>query len=298
MVANWPLLAIRIAETVLLVLIGIAAAFAVIVPILVSIGFDMALWSSQPAADTAEQVLGIIAAHLLLIVYILVIVTLVLLVLVAIHSFVVAGCVRVYVDAEKKNARVALPPRSEFHTFSGDRWFEGGKREWWPVFWIYNIAWAVGGTLMLLPITILSVVVLLLRETPAAVIAIGCAGLMFSIVFMLLVAVVTNIWTQKGIVDCVARGTGANDSLRAAWKEIKTDAGRHIAVAAVMIAVTLAGSTVFSSFSWMGSLNHSTSFNIMLMPLQFSASIANGIFSAAVGAWFLASFAALAAESR
>src|SRR5712691_7445739 len=126
MVANWPLLAIRIAETVLLVLIGIAAAFAVIVPILVSIGFDMALWSSQPAADTAEQVLGIIAAHLLLIVYILVIVTLVLLVLVAIHSFVVAGCVRVYVDAEKKNARVALPPRSEFHTFSGDRWFEGG----------------------------------------------------------------------------------------------------------------------------------------------------------------------------
>src|SRR5439155_13537227 len=138
----------------------------------------------------------------------------------------------------------------------------------------------------------------LLHENAAAAAITGCVGLVFSILFMIPVAIVMNIWVEKAIVDCVARNSGADTSLRNAWSEMISDAGRHIAVAAVMFGVTMAASTVFSTFSTMGGFSSDSRLNIMLMPVQFSASIANGIVSAAVRAWFLASFAALATESR
>jgi hypothetical protein len=296
MLANWPLLAIRIAETVLLAMMAIVAAVALVVPILMSIGFDQS--SFENARDAMETILNIVTNHLPIIIYVLVMISVVLLVFVAVHSFVVAGCVRVYVDAERKNAQVSVPVRRDLRAFTGERWLDGGAKKWWTVFWIYNIAWGVGGLLMLLPVMILSAVVLFLRENAAAAAIVGCVGLVFSVLFMFLVAIATNVWAQKAIVDCVARGAGASASLRAAWDEILTDAGRHLAVAVVMIAVTIGGSMLFSTFSAMGSFRHPAGVSIMLMPLQFSASIANGIFSAAVGAWFLASFAALAVESR
>ncbi|HEY3057154.1 MAG TPA: hypothetical protein VGK31_14605 [Thermoanaerobaculia bacterium] len=291
--ANWPLLLIRIGESVLLVMIAIVAAVALIVPVLMSIGIDR--MQSYPAGHMMEVFLDIIMNHLAIIFYVLIAITLMLVVFVAIHSFVVAGCVRVYVDAERKNVQVATPTRNDFRMFSGERWLSGGTKKWWSLFWIYNIAWGIGGLIMLLPLMAVAGVVFFLRENGPAAAVTGCVGLIFSFLFMFLAAIVTNVWTQKAIVDCVARNSGAVASLRSAWNEIVSDAGRHIAVAVVMIAVTIGGSMLFSTFSAMGSFDHSG--GLMMMPLQFSASIANGIFSAAVGAWFLASFSALAVES-
>ena len=296
MLANWPLLAIRIAESVLLVMIAIGAAIALIVPVLMSIGFDRTQGLGN-ATDAMEAILNIVIGHLAIIIYVLVLITVVLIVFVAVHSFVVAGCVRVYVDAERRNVQVVTPSRHDLRAFSGERWLDGGAKKWWTVFWIYNIAWGVAGLLILLPIALLLAVVVVLRENGPAAAITGCVGLIFSVLFMILVAIATNVWAQKAIVDCVARGEGANASLRRAWNEILSDAGRHLAVAVVMIAVTLGGSMLFSMFSTMGSFHHNPGFNLMLLPVRFSASIANGIFSAAVGAWFLASFAALAVES-
>lgn len=294
--ANWPLIVIRIAEGIVLIGIVIGAVIAAIVPLVLSIGLSRT--SVQNPADAAEAILDALAAHWMVFVYVFVIITVVMLLLLAIHSFVEAGCALVYVDGERRTAAMPAPLRAAFRSFTADRWIEGGKDGWWTVFWIYNVAWAVGGTIMLLPLFVLLVAVLMLHNVPVAAVSVGCLGLVVCAMFLFVVAIVTNIWTQKAIVDCMARNRGTADSLRSSWHELKTDAARHIAVAVVMIAITLAGSMFLSSFSWLGNFNHNLGLNIALIPLQFSASIAQALFSAAVGAWFLASFAALAIDSR
>ena len=62
--------------------------------------------------------------------------------------------------------------------------------------------------------------------------------------------------------------------------------------------IAFAGAMLLSSFSWMGAINHNPGFSLAMMPLRFSMSFAQSIFSAMVGAWFLASFAGLAVDSR
>lgn len=296
MVGNWPLLAIRIGESILMVVIFIVSAIAIIVPFVTSLWTSRALPSDPGAA--AEEILSALASHWLVFVYALVVVSIVLLVVIAVHSFVVSGNARVYVDGERKAGTVAMAGRGVFACFSGDRWFAGGRDGWWPVFWIYNIAWSVAGLILLVPMVVVLAAMILLRENAAAAFGIGCLGLIVTIVFTILVIIVTNIWTEKAIVDCLARSTGALESLSDSWAEFRSDMGRHLVVAIVMMVVAFAGSMAFSSFSWMGALSQQASPHVMLMPVQFTGSILNSILSAAVGSWFLACFAALAVESR
>lgn len=293
--ANWPLILIRVAEGIVMIGIVIAAIVAAIVPLAVSIGLSHTTVDNP--ADAAEAILDIFAAHWLVLLYIFFIVSFVLLLMIVIHSFVAAGCALVYVDAERRVAALAVPTRNDFRAFSGERWMTGGKDGWWPVFWIYNVAWGVGGLIMMAPLVVVIVAMLALRGVgTGAAIAAGCFGAVVSGMFMILVAIVTNIWTEKAIVDCMARSRGVMESLHSAWREIRTDTGRHVAVAIVAMAVMFAGSMLFSSFSWIGSFNHNAGLSFALLPLQFSSSIANTLFSTAVGAWLVASFAALAVE--
>lgn len=294
--ANWPVIVIRIGEGIVLIGIVIGAVVAAVVPLVLSIGLSRT--SIENPADAPEAILEALAAHWMVFVYVFAIITVVMLLLVAIHSFVEAGCALVFVDGERRTAAMPTPLRAAFRSFTADRWIEGAKDGWWTVFWIYNVAWAVGGTIMLVPMFLVLFAVLLLHGVPAAAVGVGCLGLVVCGMFMFVVAIVTNIWTEKAIVDCMARNSGTMDSLRSSWHELKTDAGRHIAVAVVMIAITFAGSMLLSSFSWIGNFNHNAGLNIALIPLQFSASIAQTLFSTAVGAWFLASFAALAIDRR
>lgn len=299
MLANWPLLMIRIAESVVFVFIAIAAVIAVVIPLVVSLGLSGAPGAANPA-DAAQMFLAALASHWLIFVYILVLVMLVVIVLLGIHSFVVGGCARVYVDAERKAQRLPTPSREDMNAFTVEAWLRGGRESWWPVFWIYNIAWTFASLIILVPFVVVLAVILLVRENAAAMAITGCLGAIVAILFIIPVAVVTGIWTQKAIVDCAARDLGAADALRASWTEFRSDLGRHVAVAAVMIIVTFAASMVFSGFSALGSLGDRVpaTYSIMMIPVQFSASIVNSIFSTAVGAWFLACFSVLAVESR
>jgi hypothetical protein len=297
MVANWPLLAIRIAEGVVFVMMFLAGAIAIVVPFLVSIGLSRESLPSEPA-DVAAAILDALIAHWLVIVYAIIVVSIVLLLVIAIHSFVVSGCARVYVDGEKRSASLPVGARGAFAAFSADRWFRGGWEGWWPVFWIYNIAWSVGGLIVLFPMMVVMLLMIAFRGAAAVAAGIGCLGLIFTMFFGIVVAVVTNVWTQKAIVDCVARHTGAMRALRSSWSELRADTGRHIVVALVMMAMTFAGSMLFSSFSWLGAFSRDATSHLFLMPFQFTSSILNSIFSAAIACWFLASFAALAVERR
>lgn len=295
-VANWPLLLIRIAEGIVFIIIVVVAVIAAIIPVAMSIGWNKI--DLQSVEDPAEVFAALLSAYWVVLLYLFGLITALLVVLVAIHSFVEAGCARVYVDAEKVAGAVEAPTRNQFAVFSADRWFAGGRQDWWPVFWIYNVAWGVAGLIMLAPLLVVLSVMLLLRDNPAAAMGVSCLGLVVSALFIFVVAVVTAIWCQKAIVVCVARLHRATGALGAAWTEFKLDAGRHIAVALILYLLMIVGSLVFASLSAGTSLYDRPSFSIALMPMQLVSSLFNTIFSAAMTSWFLACFAALTVEKR
>ena len=289
--ANWPLILIRIGEAVLFMVVLFAAVVAAVIPMAMSIGLNRI--DLRDTENVGELVIAILLEHWPVLLYLLALMTVVLMVLVAIHSFVEAGSARVYVDAERAVASLPLPQRAQFRVFTAERWMQGGRRSWWPVFLIYNLAWTFSATILLIPLILLGAVMLLLRATPAGVAIAGCLGLVLFLFFAIVVGVVTNVWCQKAIVVVAARGAHASAALRLAWREFTADAGRHIAVALIMFAIIIAGSGVFSMFSMAGGLNDSAAYAIMMMPLQILGSILNSIFSAAVSALFLACLAAL-----
>ncbi|HUP49190.1 MAG TPA: hypothetical protein VNA04_10415 [Thermoanaerobaculia bacterium] len=291
MVANWPLLLIRIAEGVLLMIVAVAAIVAAIVPVAVSLGLNAA--SAQNPEDLAELMVGVLADRWMVILYLFAVATILLITFVAVHSFVEAGSARVYVDGERAAGATPQARRPQFRMFSMERWLGGGKQDWWPVFWIYNVAWGAAGFVILAPLLVVAALMVLLHDNAPLMLGVTCLGLLVSLFVLVLVAVVTNVWCQKAIVVCVARTHRTTGALGQAWGDFRRDAGRHIAVALVLFLLMIVGSGVFASISFVGGMSDSPGFVLAMMPMQLIGTLANTVFSAMIGAWFLACFAAL-----
>ena len=292
--ANWPLIAIRIAESILFLGIVIACVVAAIVPVAVSAGlskFDLPVIANPDEAPGA--IAGFLINHWILILYALAIFTLLLVILIAIHSFVEAGNAQVLVDAEHA---------PKFQAFNMERWMRGGRGGWWGVFWIYNAAWTVAGIILLVPL-MLTIVAMFLVQATGPKIALGCFGLAITFIIGIPLAVLTAIWTQKAIAVCVARGLGGRASLSQAWAAIRADFGRHFAVAFLLMAITFGGSMVISMFTSPMSLLSSSAahgvaplVSLMFAPMRIITSLLQSVFSAGIGLWFLASFVGMTEE--
>ena len=296
--ANWQLIAIRIAESLLFVLIVIASIFAAIVPVVVAAGLSHL--DLKSAENPAEIFAAIVVEHWMLILYLLAIVTVLLGVLIAVHSFVEAGNAKIFVDAERGAARVAAPQRESFRAFSMDRWMMGGRSSWWSVFWIYNITWGIGGLVIVVPL-LAAIAGMLMIDEPAGKVVMGCAGLLIALVLGIPLFIIIAVWTQKAIAVCVARAQSANPALRDGWSEIRGDFSRHFAVAFIVFVIAFGGAAVISMFTApMSMLRHATStpafVDIAFAPAQILTSILQSVFSAAVGLWFLASYVGLTEE--
>lgn len=294
--ANWQLIAIRIAANILFVLIIIASIVAAIVPIAVAAGlshFDL------QNADNAVQLLSaLVVEHWALILYILVVITVVLGVLIAIHSFVEAGNTKVFVDAERGAGPAPAAQRPAFRAFTIDRWLQGGRSSWWSVFWIYNVAWGIAGLIMLIPL-LATLAGMLAIDDAGGRVAIGCAGLIFTFLVIIPLALGVAVWTQKAIAVCVARAATANAALRVAWAEIRRDFGRHVAVAFIVFVIAFGGAMTISMLvAPLSFVRGATNdpFNFAFAPAQILSSLVQSIFSAAVGLWFLASYVVLTEE--
>ncbi|HVE70243.1 MAG TPA: hypothetical protein VNI54_02660 [Thermoanaerobaculia bacterium] len=296
-IANWGLIVIRFVEIFALAAIAVAAALAMLVPILVSIGIDLADFRTPDQMDSA--LLTLLDKWVMLI-WIFIGLCVLTLVLVALHSVVAAGCARVAVDADRAAGPAQEGPRSRYHVFSMSRWWTGARDGWWTVFWIYNFAWGVAGLILLIPLLPTLVLTIVFRDEPAVAISSGCIGLALSVMLMIVVGVVTGIWTNRAIADWAAQGTGASTSLSGAWGAIKADLGRHVLIAVVMIVVAIAGSSLFSTFSFFatfGETMHRTmAVSFFTIPLRVLGTALNWAFSGFVGSWMFAAYAALAVE--
>ena len=293
MLANWQLLLIRVAEAFVWVAVIFASIIAAIVPIVLSVAGGK--WPDLRDAQNAPEVVAqMVLSHAPLILFLFLLLSVVLLVLVAVHAFVDGGSARIYIDAEfSARAVEGRPPRTAWRAFSGDRWLLGAKRGWWPIFWIYNVAWSVAMLILLVPLLAVLAVIVIGGVKPAAII-LGCVLLFVTIFLLFFVGIVTGIWCQKAIIVCVARTMGAMDSLREAWVEVRSDFTRHFTVAFVLMMISF-GTAMLVSFLSIGvSMGaRDPGMAVMLMPLRLAAQFASNAVSLMVAAWMTASFAAL-----
>src|SRR5438105_3569639 len=197
--ANWPLLLFRFGEAVLFALLAIGSVIAIIVPVAVSAGLTK--YNPSNATDVYEALFGFFHAFGMVLLYVFVLITVMSLVFIAVHSFVVGGIVRVLVDAERSAPPAG--PRERFRRFTVDRWVEGGRETWWPIFWIYNIAYGVAALIICVPMMLIALAILavFLKEAPPAVaIVTGCIGVPIIIFLALATTISAALWSQKAIV--------------------------------------------------------------------------------------------------
>jgi hypothetical protein len=289
-VANWPVIALRIAESIVGFAIIITGILAAIVPAVVAAGLsgDDIVNSGDPGGAAIEWVIS----HLMLFVWIFALAFIVLGVMIAIHSFVEGGSTQIYVDGERKANK-----GSDFRAFSIDRWLAGGAVSWWRIFWIYNLAWSVGLLFVLVPL-LFTIIGLVAIPDRTGKIVIGCAGLVLAVLVLIPVTIVTSIWCTKAITICVARAVSARESLSLGWRAIKADLGRHLAIAVIMFVISMAINSVVSAFSipMNITMHRLPTVAMMFAPARIVIGIAQGIVSAAIGSCLLACFVSMTEE--
>jgi hypothetical protein len=110
------------------------------------------------------------------------------------------------------------------------------------------------------------------------------------------------MWTARATADWAVTGTGASASLAGAWTALKADLGRHLLIAIAIIVVAMAGSSFFASFGYFAAFgeafHRSAMTQVFTIPLRLIGTFLNWVFSAFVGSWYLAAYAALAVEGR
>ena len=298
-IANWQLSAIRLGEMIVFGVIAVAAVLVMLVPIFVSIGIEL---SRIDTPEDFESLAVTLLEKWPLFIWFGIAVLVMLIVFVLIHSYVTAGCARVFVDADVTAGAAVAGPRQRYRIFSMERWLTGAKEGGWRVFWIYNLAWTVAALILLIPLLPVLALTLMFRENPAAAAGIGCLGLLVFMLFSIVVGVTTAMWTNRAIADWAVQRSGAREALASGWRAVKTDLGRHLLVALAIFVVAMAGSSIFSGFSMFASfgdsLGRNATYGLVTMPLRLIGSLLSTAWSAIIGSWFLASYSALAVERK
>jgi hypothetical protein len=315
-IANWPVILLRITESVLFIGIIIAAIIAAVVPAVVAAGLskDDIVNSADPAGAVLQWVTG----HLMLFVWMFALAFIVFGVMIAIHSFIEGASAQIYVDGERAAKRrsdslVRLPApsvglesptyvapvekRDDFRAFTFDRWLSGGASSWWRIFWVYNLAWSVSLIFVVVPLIITMIAMLAVSDTAARVI-IGCAGVALAVLILIPVGIATSIWCKKAITICVARAMSARESLRLGWREFRADLGRHLAIAVIVFVISMALNSVVSAFSVpMNITQHKVpDLTLMFAPARVVIGVIQGMIGAAVSSFFLACFVSMTEE--
>jgi hypothetical protein len=279
--------------------LAVITVIAALVPILVSVGIEL---SKITTPDDFENAVLALMGRWILLVWIVVAITVLLLVFMAMHAFVEAGSARVYVDGERRAGAGMTGPRSRFGVFSTERWLAGAKDGWWTLFWIYNVAWGAACVILLIPLlpTVMGML-LTFRDQQGAAVAIGCVGIAFTMLLLIVVGALTGMWINRSINEWAAHGYGVRESLAAGRAAMRVDFGRHLLIFIAMFVVAMAGASFFSSFSLFAAFgdvfsSRHSGINFSFAPIRLFGSLLNSVFSSFVSAWYLASYSALATE--
>jgi hypothetical protein len=294
-IANWQVIVLRVAETLLIAAIVIASILAAIVPAIVAAGLSRNDITNSP--DPAGAVIQWLLGHLMLFVWMFALAFLVLGIMIAIQSFFEGASARIYIDAERAAAKRPPSVRDDFRVFTINRWLAGGAASWWRIFWLYNLAWSVSLLFVLVPLVITAIAMLAISDTVVRIV-VGCSGLALAVLILIPVGIVTSIWCRKAIVICVGRAVGASDALRLGWREFRADLGRHLAVAVIIIVISLALNSLVSGFSVPMNItqNKFPTMALMFAPVRVVAGVLQMMIGAAISSFFLACFVSMTEE--
>jgi hypothetical protein len=282
--ANWPLLLIRIGEQVAMIVLIVVSVLAGVLPVIF-----WGLGSAQvlEGVSTPEEAVEFLLGNLLPILYILVVLTIALLLAMIIHSFVQGGVVGCYIEGERRGRTNPGVARARYRVFTPDLWFRNAKRTWWPIFLIYNIVWGVFGLVLLIPLLAIALIIFLMRDSPE-LIALTCVGVVLLFGFLFIAAYVVHIWSTVAIVLNVM-GQRVGQALREGWTLMIRRALPFVAIVVIALAVSVSafGSVFGASFA-VGLVSHVPGFGIVTLPLQVVISLLQTAVSIVVYAWFLA----------
>ncbi|MEO8036844.1 MAG: hypothetical protein ABI837_20605, partial [Acidobacteriota bacterium] len=241
----------------------------------------------------------LLLAHLGFVAYLLATLIVVGTVFIITHSAIEAGSAAVYLEGERIADAGRSTTMERFGAFTFESWWGGVVRGWWPVFWIYNLAWGAAALIILAPALLASLASMLLASVAlAAAIGVGCLGLVVTLLLAVVVSVLTNVCVKKATVLALAGALPAREALRESWRDVRADFGRQLTVAVILIVIAIGGAGVISMMSAGLSFGHTLAWQLITSPVRIVSSLLNAAFGALTSGWFLAAFSSMAAERR
>ncbi len=290
-IANWQLLLIRIAGSVAVTMVVLAA----IVPIVMFAIYSGTMTGIELIDDQGEMIDWLLSNAIVIGIFIIVL-TLIIAVAVAIHSFITGGVAGIYLDADRAAPR-ANWIRRQLAVFSPDRWLLHGRRTWWPIFVLYNLTWGIWTILLLLPLLLVVPLLIAADGRPEAGFA-ACAIIVGWVGVAIGGSIVVHIWTELAIITCVREGGRILAPLRRGLSILMSNFVKVIVLLVLMFAVTfgLAGVSFAAQFGFeMGS--NVGEIALLLVPIQIVFSVIQTVISVVAGAWLMACFATIVNES-
>jgi hypothetical protein len=284
-IANWPLILIRVAESIAMVVIVIAAVMAAIVPLFV--GAATGLPSFDDPESFARWVVGVSP---LLVFYVLVVVALVFGLAILIHSFVQGGVFGVFAAAERRAPEGAK--RDWFRVFTPELWWSDSKRFLWTFFWIYNIVWGLAALVMLLPLVPALIGAILLRDSEMILIP-TCLGIATTVGAGIVAGLVAIVWSHVAFAEAVRTGAGAMESLRLAGARLRRRPGAILLVVVSYFALSMVVGGFVAGFAFgLDAANVIPGVGLALIPFRVVLSLLNSFVGAAFGCWMAAAIVA------
>lgn len=281
---NWPLLLISIAESIVTVLLILAALFVAAAPLMISVFRGNLPELEQDPAKIAEWILQNPFVILGALLAILVAVTLAMVV----HAFVEAGRIAVYEQSRRMGGAAAFTP---------ELWIDEGRRAWLPLFLIYNVVWGVFSLVFLVPAATV-LVIAILGQGPAAV-AVGCVGFLLTFFLALIAGFGCFFWSQLASIDAVVSRKRTLAALRDGGRLVRTLLGPLLAIAFVVFILSVSVSSFFGIFSFIIDLvSRGGEFGAMLLPVRLLISLVQSAVSVIFSCWFVATIISLVGGGR
>jgi hypothetical protein len=278
---------------VLLAILMVGGIIALALPVFFGVAWSrIDIETMQP--DTLFRLL---LDHPLMISWIIVGVTVLIIVAVAVHAFVQAGSVGIYIDGERLAGETPAE-RGAFRAFSPERWWTYGRSFWWPVFLIYNIAWGIFGLILIVPLLAMLVAVVIAQDN-AAVAIVGCLGVLMIFMVLIVGGIAVTIWCDLAIAETVRSGATPRQSLNRAGVALKSGIGDVLIIVAVLFAISVAVMGVsFGAYVIIGLGSSIPGLSVLFFPVQILMSFAQNAFSVFIAAWFIAAFASVILKNQ
>lgn len=291
--ANWPLILIRIAEGIAILVMMVVLVVVAALPVgLAGAGFSAA--DLEQYGDVEELLTGI---GPLVILYALVVFTVVFTLAVIIHSFVMAGVVGCYLEGDRR-APEGNFGRMDFKVFTPELWAREARRHAWRFFWIYNVIWGVYSVILLVPLLFLAVLAFLMREAPAGI-AIAVIGMILVMLVAILLAIVAFIYSQVALIESARTGAGVFESLRRARGVTRQRMANVLLTSVIYFSVSMLIGGILAGFGFaLGMMGSIPGLDMAFLPFRVLFSLFNSAVSTIFGCWLLAALIAATAPVR